>query len=73
MWGSGVALLLQAAVDDFRETCLLAFKSPSNLIGYVDGHLHRIDITLLPKLGQAGLAPKIFLRKKPHEQRSRFE
>ena len=60
MWGSGVALLLQAAVDDFRETCLLAFKPPSNLIRYFDGHLHRTNITLLPKLGQAWLAPKTF-------------
>src|SRR5260221_6350994 len=67
MWGSGVALLIEAAVDDFRETCLVAFKSPSNLIRYFDGHLHRTNITLLPKIGQAWLAPKA-----PKRQNRRF-
>src|SRR5574341_1393216 len=52
MRGSCITLVFQAALNDFRETRRLTLKSASNLIGNVDGYLHRTHTTLLQKCDQ---------------------
>ncbi len=40
MWGGAITVLLQSALDDFREFRPLRLQPASKLVGQINGHLH---------------------------------